>query len=736
MPERSKGEQQSYADNKQRETAGDTVSGNILYAANVQTLLEIPTIDLQNGIVAIVGGYKTAGDGGGKWVRYEAASFKPDNGGTVHNPHIGTDNGGRWETIHSGTADFRWFGIFDATVNADAALKTMVNDEAIRRIEAHTDLNFIRRHEFNRSHIELDFGGHTVTTEGIELNRSDNPFGAVICFRGTPIGGMQTVTLSEPLAELTDTLEVADSAAFAVDDWWHVQVSPNPGGKAQRELDYLLKVTEIIDEKHVRVNYKLGWALAEGRDVTFRKMNPVVGSAVRNMKFVGVPVPPTTSTTEKPFATWDQIGSNPLAYEFAVQCDVSGIRASGVFWPVVMRRYCSHYVTERCELINPVQREWGGTGYLTQQINVLYGHVRDCNTSNARHLNDFTCAAYCKVENCHGDGDDFGPFVTHGQFEHDLVFIGNSGLLSFANSGTTWGDSAKRITVVKHVASRIVAHKKLTDLTLQDCHAYIKAGLPDSGSIWANADGLDMRGCTAEAMVTLSKSSSLSRRKNVIDSCAIGMVSGGELARPIRSGTEQIGLMPVDGDLLVLNSELYNVEDVTIGSVNRLTLCNTSFKGAAGTSGIVRILCKELVIQGGDLSDCGFVFAGAWDKAIRGNTVRQSVTISGTVFNGTNRERAFMKSVEPNNAITWNIADMTSTAADADTAHFDIEGGSHQYRATGSTFIGGKFAIRDSAFGSGSYMYYTSCLEQSVERLYMPAEAAAIRHSEGNWIVR
>src|SRR5690606_37992570 len=103
------------------------------------------------------------------------------------------------------------------------------------------------------------------------------------------------------------------------------------------------------------------------------------------MKFVGVPVPVNGKST-RPTPDWDMIGSNPVAYEYAVECDASGIQATKVFWPVVMRRYNTNFVTERCQLMNPEERDWGGTGYLTQQINVLYGHVRDCNTSNARHL--------------------------------------------------------------------------------------------------------------------------------------------------------------------------------------------------------------------------------------------------------------------------------------------------------------------------------------------------------------
>lgn len=714
----------------QAEGKGSASPDTMLRVSSVDELLALPNGRLKDGTLAFVGGYRTAGDGGAKLMRWAAGSAKADNGGTVHRPP-GAD--GCWEIVHDGVGDFRWFGIFGPAPNADDALDALVNDPSIHRVEAHTDLNFVRRHTFRRSGIELDFGGHLVTTDGIELNSRDNPFGAVLFFQGTAAGPSQTVTLGSDIPEGSDILAVSDASAFQVEDWWIAKVNNNPGGGAQRELDYLLKVTEIVSANRVRVNYKLGWTLAAGRTITYTKMNPVFRCNVRNMRFAGVPVPPTTSTSVRPFETWDQIGSNPVAYEFAVECDVSGIRATKVFWPVIQRRYNSHYITERCELINPEERDWGGTGYLTQQINVLYAHVRDCNTSNARHLNDFTCAAYSMVENCHGDGDDYGPFVTHGQYEHDLVYIGNSGLMSFANSGTTWGDSAKRITVKKHIASRIVAHKMLTDLTLEDCHAVYKDGLSNSGSIWANADGLQMRGCTAERMLTLSRSSSRSKRRNVIDGCSFGMLSGYEIARPVRSAA--VGNLPVNDDVMFTGCVFNNVEDVNIGSINRLTLINTWFKGASPATGKVRVGSKEIVMLGGGFQDCGFVLTGAWDKAETG-VYAQSVTVGGGAsFGGTNGELAFFKTVEPDNAVSFSFADCNSEAASGQTAHFHIEGTGHRLRAVGARFKGGKYVAANGGFGGTSYFYMASCVEENVDRASLPDETnETVKHSSSNLI--
>ncbi|CAN7323540.1 hypothetical protein [Paenibacillus sp. LjRoot56] len=703
----------------------------MIQLSNLEELLAYQVNTIKDGQLVYVDGYYQKGDGGSKLVRWMIGSTEADNGGTIHDPRHG--GSGRWKTVHNGVGDFRWFGILDATKHADDALDAMVNDVSIYRIESHSDINFVRRHTYDRSHIELDFGGHCVTTIGIELNAKSNPFGAVIFFQGKATGETQTHTLSVDLPEQSDVLEVLDAASFKVEDWWVARIQNHPEGYAQRELDYMLQVTEIIDDSHIRVNYKLGWTLAAGREITFKKMHPVFRSHIRNMNFIGVSVPDNGSTSAKPSEDWDQIGSHPIAYEFAVACNVSDVTASKVFWPVIERRYCTHFVTERCRLMNPEEVIWGGTGYLTQQLNVLYGHVRDCHTSNARHLNDFTCGAYCMVENCHGDGDEHGSFVTHGQYEHDLTFIGNSGLLSFANSGTTWGDSAKRITVKKHVASRVVAHKRITDLTLEDVHAVWKEGLVDSGTIWANTDGLHMRGCTADTMLTLSQSSSRSKRSNLADGCSFGMSKGAEIARaPVHT---QVGFRPVTADFTMQNCQFHNVDDNSLGSINKLVLINTWFRGASPEAEPIQVWCSEVVMQGGGCENSGMIFMGAFhpdDK--RAND--QSITVDGgAVFSGTNAAKAYLKRGDVSGIVTWVIGECKSSAMDAETAHFNIHSGPNKMRAIGSRFSGGKYEIAEGAFSHDSYLLMMACVEEGVDRSSLPVESDKVRHKEGNIII-
>ncbi|MDF2658788.1 MAG: peptidase, partial [Paenibacillus sp.] len=118
-------------------------AGRVLQVASVAELTSMPPGLLKDGQHVVVNGYNNSGDGGGKLVRWNAASTKADNGGTVHSVN---GMSGRFEVVHNGVADFRWFGVFGSTQNADAALDAMAGDLTIHRIEAHSDLNFTKRH--------------------------------------------------------------------------------------------------------------------------------------------------------------------------------------------------------------------------------------------------------------------------------------------------------------------------------------------------------------------------------------------------------------------------------------------------------------------------------------------------------------------------------------------------------------------------------------------------------------
>lgn len=170
-------------------------------------------------------GYAAVGDGGDGLYRFVKKDAPAANGGTV----LAGPKGGAWVLVHDGIVDFRMFGIKDASIAADDALDAMVNDASIHRIEAHSDLNFVRRHRFSRSNIAFDFGGHLMTTDGIENAGKDDPFAAVMFFRGEVTDAVHEARLNEAVPDLGDVFPVADSSFFTVGDWYAAEVNALAG---------------------------------------------------------------------------------------------------------------------------------------------------------------------------------------------------------------------------------------------------------------------------------------------------------------------------------------------------------------------------------------------------------------------------------------------------------------------------------------------------------------------------
>ncbi|WP_244175980.1 DUF4148 domain-containing protein [Microbacterium oxydans] len=654
-----------------------------------ETVAELARLRARAGEVAIVAGYRTPGDAGLLvYVGSDAAKITP-NGGTV----IAGKRGTTWLLQHDGTLDFRVFGITGPETAADDALAAMVNDPRIRRIEAHTDLLFQKRHRFTRSHLEIDFGGHVIATEGIEPNTHDNPFGAVMFFTGVSRDVVVEHQLAEAWPELTDAVAVPDAAKFPVDTWWAVQCDTVAGGGAdEREIQRFVQVTQQIDGQHIRINYLNGWPLDKGRKLTWRQMAPVEGVRISNMRFLGAG--PFDGPTDGSFPDARELtGSHPIAFEYAIGCDVADVHASRTWWPVVMRRWNTHFTTERCSVENPPTVFYGGAGYLTQQIYCLYGRVSDCTSSNARHLNDLTASAYCIVENCHGDGDDQGgnPFTTHGQYEHDLTFIGCSGLMDIANSGAQWGTSAKRITVRDHVCSWFVAGTKISDLTLENVRVIGRSTFDPQATMTINADGAQVRGCTA-GLLAIGQRSARSSRPTTIEDCTFALPKDQVLIQT-----------PVTVPVSFVRCTITGIDGMKARGSGTVEFVDCRLSGPA-KGAPAEISASRVTIRGGSVRDAVLSATAVRDQAI---------ALEGVELSTERAEGAMLSRAAGSGVITWRLSGLTS-AAPKGVAHVDIGTGVNHARVTGSQFVGGRLRLADG-FSEPSTLLYSDNVERGVE---------------------
>ncbi|MGD2204300.1 peptidase C14 [Microbacterium maritypicum] len=643
----------------------------------------------RDGEVAIVAGYRTPGDAGLLvYVGVEATDIEA-NGGTV----IAGKRGSRWLLQHDGTVDFRVFGITGPETAADDALAAMVNDVRVKRITASTDLLFQRRHRFTRSHIEIDFGGHVITTDGIEANTHDNPFGAVMFFTGVSRDVVVEHRLAEAWPELTDAVTVPDAAAFPVDSWWALQCDTVAGGGAdEREIQRFVRVTQQIDGTHIRIDYLNGWPLDTGRKLIWRRMDPVEGVRISNMRFLGAG--PFDGPTDGSFPDSRELtGSHPIAFEYAIHCDVADVHASRTWWPVIMRRWNTHFTTERCSVENPPTVFYGGAGYLTQQIYSLYGRVSDCTSSNARHLNDLTASAYCIVENCHGDGDDQGgnPFTTHGQYEHDLTFIGCSGLMDIANSGAQWGTAAKRITIRDHVCSWFVAGTKISDLTLENVRVIGRSTFDPQATMTINADGAQLRGCTA-GLLAIGQRSTRSSRPTTIEDCTFALPKDQVLIQT-----------PVTVPVSFARCTITGIDGMKARGSGAVEFVDCRLSGPA-TGAPAELGGSRVTIRGGTVRDVVLTATAVRDQAI---------VLEGVELSTERGEGAMLSRAGGAGVITWRLSGVTSTVPKG-AAHVDIGAGINHARVTGAQFVGGRLRLA-AGFSEPSTLLYSDTVERGVE---------------------
>ncbi|MEA1264035.1 peptidase C14 [Microbacterium sp. STF-2] len=675
--------------------AGATTAQAAPVAAGAKDILRAETVsDLsrlraRDGEVAIVAGYRTPGDAGLLVYVGCGGADVAANGGTV----IAGKRGTTWLLQHDGTVDFRVFGITGPETAADDALDALVNDLRVRRIEASTDLLFQRRHRFTRSHLEIDFGGHVITTEGIEANTHDNPFGAVMFFTGASRDVTVEHTLAEAWPEQTDAVAVPDASMFAVDTWWAVQCDPVAGGGAdERELQRFVQVTQQIDGTHIRIDYLNGWPLDKGRKLVWRQVDPVAGVRISNMRFLGAG--PFDGPTDGSFPDSRELtGSHPIAFEYAIHCDVADVHASHTWWPVIMRRWNTHFTTERCSVENPPTVFYGGAGYLTQQIYSLYGRVSDCTSSNARHLNDLTASAYCIVENCHGDGDDQGgnPFTTHGQYEHDLTFIGNSGLMDIANSGAQWGTAAKRITVRDHVCSWFVAGTKISDLTLENVRAIGRSTFDPQATMTINADGAQLRGCTA-GLLAIGQRSARSSRPTVIEDCTFALPKDQVLIQT-----------PVSVPVSFVRCTITGIDGMKARGAGAVEFVDCRLSGPA-TGAPAELGASRVTIRGGTVRDVQLTVTAVRDQAI---------AVEGVELSTERTDGALLSRAAGGGVVTWRVGGVTSTVPKG-AAHLDIGVGVNHARITGSQFVGGRMRLAEG-FAAPSTLLYSDGVERGVE---------------------
>ncbi|MEU0686361.1 hypothetical protein [Streptomyces uncialis] len=286
--------------------------------------------------------------------------------------------------------------------------------------------------------------------------------------------------------------------------------------------------------------------------------------------------------------------------------------------------------------------------------------------------------------------------------------------MDIANSGAKWGTSAKRITVRRHTCSWFVANTKTTDLTLEDVTVVARPTFDQAGTLTINADGAQIRGCTARTLA-VGQRSARSTRPTVISDCSFALPAGQVLVQtPVTAPVhfERCVFTGLDGALLRGSGPV------------RFTGCTLT---GAPDAAPLSVGAADLTVVGGTLTDTGI--DTDTDTGIELSAVRdQRLHLDGTRLTGTNNKKTLLGRATGPGTITWQLSGTTSTTGDAGTAHLRITDGTNHYSAFGCRLSGGTLHLEPAACAD---TVHTACVEHDTRRTALP-ETGPAAHVDGN----
>lgn len=626
----------------------------------------------EHGDLARTTGHHEAGDGGAMTYRWDAGSRTPDNRGTVLTGKRTRRRRGRWLALHGGTLDLRVFGVRDAAAPADEALDAAIEDPAVHRVEVRTPILLRRHHLVRRSGLTFDFGGQMVAG-----GSPDGPAG-LLRIAGRVEDDALSAVASDGIAENTDVLPVGDSSAFTQDDWWVLALAD---GRRR-----LLQITEIVDARRVRVGHKLGWPVAAGSTLRWRRAEPVRDVAVTGLVHDG-----------DPGAT-----SPLLAVECAVDVHIAGVHATRHGGAVIRQELCTTFTTTDCTLTGVLG---GGqsSGPLVELAGCQFGRLEGCHASRAHGVVHLADSSHCLIRRCDGDGEDLGavPVRIAGSYEHDLTFEGTSGLLEIGELAGAEA-AARRISVRQHVGPRVVASSGVSELTLTDVHAVSADGVEDSASMRLSVDGLVMRGCRTGTLA-LSGPATRARRPAVIQGCQIAQAHRAEMISA-----------SVDTPVLLRHCVIEGLDGASLAGSGELSLVGCELRGEADSApmrvsaGVVRLRRTRI--------------HGVAIRLVAGSGQRVTVG-EGTVFSGHAGSQAAL-SRESGAAIDWCLGGVSFTGPGT---HLRIDTGVNRVRLVSASFAGGRLELPETGFASGdSHLLLSRCSGRDLTTDI--AESAVIDH--------
>lgn len=660
--------------------------------------------------------YSDIESGGDRFFRSVDPAGKVDNGGTM----IVTNGGAVWqaEEIHDITLED--FGARSG-VDATDALRRAVNSPAMRITSKLSEIILTDNSVFTRSNISIDMpdtlvlwdaaAGHTPDRTG-SSNPTNYRFPGIIAFRGSLGEIIDTRTLTGNIFKGDTTYQCNNNALFNLREWVIMQ-SDVGSGTIGRELSVMAQVLGSGGAgNQLRVDYKTGWNLPTGRTLTYRRVTPLENIKVH---FKGVKWNQELTVESGTGDEWtSEQACALLSLEYVVDTDICLGDGMDHPYPMVVTSYVTRVRVHDTRTLLP---RVPGSDHVVQFNGAYRCTAERLINISGRHTVDFTGASYCSVEHCGETGSRNGAFTTHGVFEHNLRFDHCYGLLSFANSGVYYGESADMITATHHFGDFLIASAKVTNLTVK--HAIFTKGARINNdaatlidvTVGANDSGDD------KGLRFVQSSTVYGRGAKII---------GGDVIFNTQASTALPDSLsqPVTFD----NVYVRNFNNTYIGGAeanfNNCDLIGSS----ASLENLIRAVRFNLL--GGRMSGTGFNIDAPVEQFIKVH----DATLQGAGASGANTYFNTNKDTAGDLAVTLSFKNNIVTPATG-TKAFRLNNavGVVRLNSTGNTFQGGSIEFQTS-LPTGSWIYHTGNVERGVTRVNDPTNTSAVV-TTGNMIL-
>ncbi|HDI3228528.1 TPA: hypothetical protein PMB63_000042 [Vibrio cholerae] len=571
-----------------------------------------------------------------------------------------------------------------------------------------------RHHIHHRGEITIDFAGIDIywrAPNGYQPDRSANVVSnprspGIFCFRGQFTGEEYKHTLTERLPEFSEQLPVSGiSEVFKKGSWWVVSTDISPGTKVGKEINYLIQCQgDYGNPNQVRFNYRTGWDLDVGRELIYKKAIPVSNIYMLNMGLFYYEQSITDGSGSGDDFTSQQ-ASSLVSFEIAKDYKISGIKARNQPFAVVFEQWVNNGVEENCSTEAP---DLNRSDQVVGRNGALYCEAINLENKSGRHVIDHTSSAYCIVRNSRETGTKNGAYTHHGSFEHDIFFENTTGVLSIANSGPDYGESAKRIKAKNHNGTQLIADKKVSDCTFDSCLFSQFAKINADNNVFINtsvpkADPNKVGG------LMFSQSSQRTGK---------GFTAYGGVFE-LAISTTAIPSSVLE-DISFHGSKITDFRARRLDGFGALSFINVDAESTLRGANLLGQ--SKIIICGGVWKSVPFKLTGAKDQYVALDGGYKAEGAGDAIQNIT---WDFDKDL--GGILEINIGDASFNHLGKATKHFRLSAatGTLKYKSVGATFIGGSIEFQP-ATDNVRYIYHRSNVEDGVQRISVPTEKSNI----------